>query len=60
MLKSVCSKLLRPNSAASAPSYGTEEDVDALTSADLFAAYESMLNEDEIDIYVVGDIDEMK
>lgn len=51
-------ELLRPDSAASAPSYGTEEDVDALTSADLFAAYESMLNEDEIDIYVVGDIDE--
>ncbi|MET3656179.1 EF-P 5-aminopentanol modification-associated protein YfmF [Sporosarcina psychrophila] len=51
-------ELLRPDSAASAPSYGTEEDVDALTSADLFTAYESMLNEDEIDIYVVGDIDE--
>ncbi|WP_399628136.1 EF-P 5-aminopentanol modification-associated protein YfmF [Sporosarcina sp. SG10008] len=51
-------ELLRPDSAASAPSYGTEEGVDALTSADLFAAYESMLNEDEIDIYVVGDIDE--
>lgn len=51
-------ELIRPGSAASAPSYGTEEDVDALTSADLFAAYESMLNEDEIDIYIVGDIDE--
>ncbi|MBO0602038.1 insulinase family protein [Sporosarcina sp. E16_3] len=51
-------ELIRPDSAASAPSYGTEEDVDALTSADLFAAYESMLNEDEIDIYIVGDIDE--
>ncbi|MBO0585721.1 pitrilysin family protein [Sporosarcina sp. E16_8] len=51
-------ELIRPDSAASAPSYGTEKDVDALTSADLFAAYESMLNEDEIDIYIVGDIDE--
>jgi predicted Zn-dependent peptidase len=51
-------ELIRPDSAASAPSYGTEEEVDALTSADLFAAYESMLNEDEIDIYIVGDIDE--
>ena len=50
-------EIIRPNSAASAPSYGTEADVDALTSADLFAAYESMLNEDEIDIYVVADID---
>ena len=51
-------ELLRPDSAASAPSYGTEEEIDALTSADLFAGYQSMLNEDEIDIYVVGDIDE--
>ncbi|KAA0966456.1 insulinase family protein [Sporosarcina sp. ANT_H38] len=51
-------EILRPDSAASAPSYGTEEEVDALTSAELFTAYQSMLNEDEIDIYVVGDIDE--
>ncbi|NYF24292.1 EF-P 5-aminopentanol modification-associated protein YfmF [Sporosarcina sp. JAI121] len=51
-------ELLRPDSAASASSYGTEKDVEALTSADLFAAYESMINDDEIDIYVVGDIDE--
>jgi predicted Zn-dependent peptidase len=51
-------ELIRPDSAASAPSYGMEEDVDALTSAELFTAYESMLNEDEIDIYIVGDIDE--
>ena len=36
-------ELLRPNSAASASSYGTEEDVDALTAADLLAAYESMI-----------------
>jgi len=51
-------ELLRPNSAASASSYGTDKDVDAITAADLFATYEGMINEDEIDIYVVGDIDE--
>jgi predicted Zn-dependent peptidase len=50
--------LLRPNSAASASSYGTEQDVNALTSTELFTAYQNMLNEDEVDIYVVGDIDE--
>jgi predicted Zn-dependent peptidase len=51
-------EILRPDSAASASSYGTEKDVEALTSADLFAAYEKMINEDEIDIYIVGDINE--
>lgn len=51
-------ELIRPNSAVSTSSYGTEEDVDALTAADLFVAYESMLNEDQVDIYVVGDVDE--
>ena len=51
-------ELLRPNSAASSSSYGTDKDVDAITAADLYKTYESMINEDEIDIYVVGDIDE--
>ncbi len=51
-------ELIRPDSAASASSYGTEQDVEAITSAELFSSYESMLNEDEIDIYVVGDIDD--
>lgn len=51
-------ELLRPDSAASASSYGTEETVDALTADDLLAAYESMLHEDEVAIYVVGDVDE--
>ena len=51
-------EILRPNSPTSASSYGTEEDVGALTLAGIQTAYEQMLNEDEIDIYVVGDIDE--
>ncbi|WP_203246282.1 EF-P 5-aminopentanol modification-associated protein YfmF [Sporosarcina beigongshangi] len=50
-------ELIRPNSAASASSYGTEADVGALTSADLFAAYNDMINNDEVVIYIVGDID---
>ncbi|WP_318615350.1 EF-P 5-aminopentanol modification-associated protein YfmF [Sporosarcina sp. YIM B06819] len=51
-------ELIRPNHPASASSYGTEADVEALTSADLFAAYTQMLAEDAIDIYIVGDIDD--
>ncbi len=50
-------ELIRPNSAASASSYGTEADVEAITTVDLFAAYNDMLHNDEIDIYIVGDID---
>ena len=50
-------ELIRPNQAASASSYGTEADVQAITSAGLFAAYEDMLYKDEIDLYIVGDID---
>ncbi|MFJ7933202.1 EF-P 5-aminopentanol modification-associated protein YfmF [Sporosarcina sp. NPDC096371] len=50
-------ELIRPNQAASASSYGTEADVQAITSAELFASYEDMLDKDEIDLYIVGDID---
>ena len=51
-------EILRPNSPASMSSDGTEEAVNALTPETLLAAYESMMTEDEIDIYVVGDVDE--
>ncbi|MCZ2258762.1 EF-P 5-aminopentanol modification-associated protein YfmF [Sporosarcina sp. G11-34] len=51
-------EILRPNSSTSASSYGTEEDVNKLTLEGILSAYHQMLNEDEIDIYVVGDIDE--
>lgn len=50
-------ELIRPNSAASASSYGTEADVEAVTTVDLFAAYNDMLHNDVVDIYIVGDID---
>ena len=51
-------EILRPNTPTSASSYGTEADVEALTLAEILSTYNKMLNEDEIDIYVVGDIDE--
>ncbi|CAM3073035.1 pitrilysin family protein [Filibacter tadaridae] len=51
-------ELLRPNSAVSTSAYGTEEAIDALTPDTLFTTYEKMLAEDEINIYIVGDINE--
>ena len=53
-------EILRPNSPASISSDGTEDAVKALTPETLLATYESMMAEDEIDIYVVGDIDEVE
>ncbi|WP_156936093.1 EF-P 5-aminopentanol modification-associated protein YfmF [Anoxybacteroides tepidamans] len=37
---------------------GQLEDVDAITPESLFAYYEKTLQEDEIDLYIIGDIDE--
>lgn len=51
-------ELLRPNSPVSTSAYGTEEEVEAITANDLLDTYNRMLQEDVIDIYVVGDIDE--
>ena len=50
-------QILRPNEAASISAYGTTEAVEAITPESLVEAYESMMNNDEIDIYVVGDVD---
>jgi len=49
-------QILRPNEPASISAYGTTEAVDAITPESLVEAYQSMLNNDEIDIYVVGDV----
>ena len=49
-------KILRPNSAASISANGNAEDVQAITPEGLTNAYKSMLANDLIDIYVVGDI----
>ncbi len=49
---------IRPNSAVSTSADGSLEAVQAVDGAALLEAYRSMLEEDLIDIYVVGDIDE--
>lgn len=51
-------QILRPNEPASISANGTVEEIEKITSASLFTAYESMLTNDKIDIYVVGDINE--
>ena len=40
--------------------YGSIEDLNNITPKSLYEYYQSVLNEDEIDIFVVGDIDENK
>lgn len=50
-------QILRPNNAASISPNGTEEDVKNITAKSLTEAYQSMIDQDLIDIYVVGDID---
>ena len=53
-------EILRPNHPVSTSVNGTVETVQAVTPASLKEAYEAMLNEDEIDIFVIGDIDEQQ
>ncbi|QVY63354.1 EF-P 5-aminopentanol modification-associated protein YfmF [Cytobacillus gottheilii] len=38
--------------------HGQIDDVDAITPESLYAYYETALKEDELDLYVIGDIDE--
>lgn len=40
------------------PSFGTLATVSALTAADLVTTYEKMVREDQVDIFVVGDVTE--
>lgn len=40
------------------PSFGTVEDLEKLTAKDLYQTYQKMMTEDQIDIFVVGDITE--
>lgn len=51
-------EIMRPNHPASISSSGTEEHVERITSETLLETYEKMLNEDAVDIYVVGDVQE--
>lgn len=50
-------ELLRPNHPASIGGNGTIETVKAITPTSLWNAYQRMLKEDELAIYIVGDVD---
>lgn len=50
-------QIIRPNHPASISANGTIDTVKEVTIDSLTEAYHSMINEDKIDIYVVGDID---
>ncbi|CAJ1228771.1 EF-P 5-aminopentanol modification-associated protein YfmF [Lactiplantibacillus xiangfangensis] len=50
--------LFKDDPAQQVPSYGTVADLETITSKDLFTYYESLLKDDQIDIIVVGDVDE--
>lgn len=49
-----------PNTPISTSANGSEAAVEAVTVDSLLAAYRSLIEEDVIDIYVVGDIEEAK
>lgn len=40
------------------PSFGRPEDLTEVTAADLYQTYQAMINEDQIDIFVIGDVEE--
>ncbi|SOC38636.1 EF-P 5-aminopentanol modification-associated protein YfmF [Ureibacillus acetophenoni] len=50
-------QLIRPNHPASISANGTIEEVKNITPESLTKAYHSMINDDKIDIYVLGDVD---
>lgn len=49
---------IRPDHPASMSAYGTENAIMQLSNEDLIQAYEAMLSNDAIDIYIIGDVDE--
>ena len=51
-------QILRPNEPASISANGTVQDIQIITPTSLMEAYQSMLANDKIDIYVAGDINE--
>ena len=50
-------QIMRPNHPASISANGTIEEVKNMTPESLTKAYHSMINDDKIDIYVLGDVD---
>lgn len=53
-------QIMRPTSAASISANGSIEAVELITPASLMEAYTHMMDNDLIDIYVVGDVDEQQ
>ena len=53
-------EIMRPNHPVSISAYGIEDAVSGITNKSLYTTYEDMINNDLIDIYVVGDVDEQE
>lgn len=53
-------EIMRPDHPVSISAYGTEEAVSEITNKSLFTTYQDMINNDLVDIYVVGDVDEQE
>ncbi|PIC65576.1 peptidase M16 [Sporosarcina sp. P13] len=51
-------EIMKPDQPASISAYGTEEAVASISKESLYQTYEQMINNDLIDIYVVGDVNE--
>ncbi|WP_225422768.1 EF-P 5-aminopentanol modification-associated protein YfmF [Lactiplantibacillus garii] len=50
--------LFQDEPAQQVPSYGTVADLETITAKELFTYYQSLLKDDQIDIIVMGDVDE--
>lgn len=50
--------LLFEDSSQKVPSIGTAEDLEKITSSSLYQYYQSMIQNDEVDIYVMGDVEQ--
>ncbi|AYW47659.1 insulinase family protein [Tetragenococcus osmophilus] len=48
------------DTAQKTPSFGTKEDVKVLNAYDLVQTYQEMMAQDQIDIFVIGDVEEEK
>ena len=48
------------DSVMKVPSFGQIADLENLNAKSLVSTYHSMINEDKIDIFVLGDIDPMR
>ncbi len=51
-------RIMGENSPLGYPLYGTKENIDKLKNEDVYKYYLNMLDNDKVDIYVAGDIDD--